>query len=234
MNLRPCRGPAVDQPWDGGNPLAETGLEDCSKKTMGTGDILLTHAELGSKSQKEPARAQMTDRELLLTYVQSGDGDSLGVFMTRYQESLTRFAARFLGDPEAAQDVVQETFLQVARHPRRLLDVASCHNWLLRVVRNLGVSHIRRTVRFRRHNGDQASREMAAVEEEDLRERVQAEIGRLPHRQREVLLLKVQEERTYREIAGITGLSITNVGYILHHAMKDLSRRMNSAHEARP
>ena len=212
---------------------------------MATSDILLTHAELGSKSQKEPARAQMTDRELLLTYVQSGDGDSLGVFMTRYQESLTRFAARFLGDPEAAQDVVQETFLQVARHPRRLLDVESCHNWLLRVVRNLGVSHIRRAVRFRRHNGVFARRleaegttrvgpELAAVDAADLRERVQAEIGRLPHKQREVLLLKVQEERTYREIAEITGLSVTNVGYILHHAMKDLSRRMICAHEARP
>ena len=59
--------------------------------------------------------------------------------------------AETLGDSEAAQDVVQETFIQVARFPRRLLEIESCHNWLLRVVRNLGVSRIRRDSRARRH-----------------------------------------------------------------------------------
>ena len=190
----------------------------------------------------------MTDRELLLAYVQSRDGDSLGVFMTRYQDSLTRFAARLLGDSEAAQDVVQETFLQVARHPGRLLDVENCHNWLLRVARNLGISHLRRKIRYRKHTeafarrfeaegaerAERSGRELAAVEEEELRSRVHVEIGRLVPRQREVLLLKIQEEKTYREIAEITGHSVTNVGYILHHAMKELSKRLNRAVEASP
>lgn len=187
----------------------------------------------------------MTDRELLLAYADSSDAESLGTFVARYQNSLVRFAARLLRDPEAAQDVVQETFLQVARHPRRLLEVHNCHNWLLRVTRNIGVSRIRKEARLRRHTEafrEHASRQAAGkpssvsgvLEAEELRTRVRAEIDRLNPRYREVVILKVQEEKTYREIAEITGLTVTNVGYLLHQAMKQLAARLNHSGEVAP
>jgi len=185
----------------------------------------------------------MTDRELLRAYTESSDAECLGVFLTRYQSSLVRFARRLLGDPEAAQDVVQEAFLQVARYPRRLLEVDSCHNWLLRVVRNLGVSRIRRDARARKHTeayagtlreagAEEAAEGVSgALEAEEVRCRVRAAIDRLSPRYREVLLLKVEEEKSYRDIAEITGLTVTNVGYLLHRAMKELSVRLNHAKE---
>ena len=191
----------------------------------------------------------MTDRELLLAYAESSDTESLGTFMARYQNSLVRFAGKLLRDPEIAQDVVQDTFLQVARHPRRLLDVNNCHNWLLRVTRNIGVSRIRKETRLRKHTevfrahatrraagkapgafGDASS----ALEADELRTHVRSEIDRLNPRYREVLLLKVQEEKSYKEIAEITGLTVTNVGYLLHTAMKQLSSRLNHTREALP
>ncbi len=184
----------------------------------------------------------MTDRELLRAYAESSDGDALGVFVTRYQGTLLRFVSKLLGDREAAQDVVQDTFLQVARHPKRLLDIENHHNWLLRVARNLGISHLRRRSRARKHTEAFASRVAAeaqareeeksrALEEEETRSLVRSEINRLSERHREVLLLKVQEEKSYREIAEITGLSVTNVGYLLHQAVKELSRRLNRNRE---
>ena len=72
----------------------------------------------------------MTDQDLLHAYVDLRDVDSLGTFLGRYQESLVRFVANYLQDDTVAQDIVQETFLRVARHPKRLFDVTSCHNWL--------------------------------------------------------------------------------------------------------
>lgn len=187
----------------------------------------------------------MTDQELLRAYVDSSDAESLGTFLERYQNSLVRFADRLLGDSEAAQDVVQETFLQVARHPRRLIGVQSCHNWLLRVARNIGISRIRRDVRARKHAEvfreraeararEKAQRDASALEAEELQGKVRAEINKLNPRYREVLLLKVQEEKSYREIAEITGLTVTNVGYLLHRAMKELSVRLNHAKEVLP
>jgi RNA polymerase sigma-70 factor (ECF subfamily) len=179
----------------------------------------------------------MTDQELLRAYIDGRDVDSLGAFLTRYQDSLLCFVAKLLGDHEAAQDVVQETFLVVARHPRRLLDVESCHNWLLRVARNLGIDHLRRLARHRRHAAAAAEQaaaeararqdeEAAAIERDETCVRVRAAIERLKPRHRELLLLKVQEGKTYREISEITGLSVTNVGYLLHQAMKTLAARL--------
>jgi RNA polymerase sigma-70 factor (ECF subfamily) len=185
--------------------------------------------------------SERTDQDLLRAYAESRDGESLGVFFGRYQDSLIRFMTKLLQDREAAQDIVQETFLRVAREPRRLFDVTNCHNWLLTVARNLGISHLRHRIRVRKHHevlrvrlaANVAAGEEAkpAIEEEEVRQKVRAEIGRLSGRHREVLLLKVQEDKSYREIAEITGLSITNVGYILHQAMKDLSRKLNHSRE---
>jgi RNA polymerase sigma factor (sigma-70 family) len=120
--------------------------------------------------------------------------------------------------------------------------VESCHNWLLRVVRNLGVSRIRRETRQRRHAEvfqeanqsralDRQEAEAHSAETDELRSKVRSEVDRLKPRYREVLLLKVQEGKSYKEIAEITGLSVTNVGYILHMALKELGTRLEPARE---
>lgn len=182
----------------------------------------------------------MTDQDLLRAYVDSQDVDSLGAFVSRYQDSLVRFVAGFLQDEGAAQDIVQETFIRVARRPRKLLGVRNPHNWLLRVARNLSVDHLRSAIRHRKH-ARQYARErsdvvdevvVAEAEREEIRSRVRREIQRLSPRLRELMLLKVQEGKTYREIAEITGLSVTNVGYLLHRAMKVLSGRLRDLGEA--
>jgi RNA polymerase sigma-70 factor (ECF subfamily) len=189
----------------------------------------------------------MNDRELLRAWADSGDVDSLGVFLGRYQTSLLRFVRHYLRDDDAAQDIVQETFLRVARSPQRLLDVTSCHNWLLRVARNLSVDHLRSSIRERRHaeastpcraaeasqnEHSQPAEFLLARREREIR--VRSEIDRLPSRLRELVLLKMQESKSYREIAEITGLSVTNVGYLLHQAMKTLSHRLRDLREDLP
>jgi len=189
----------------------------------------------------ETLKEEMTDRQLLQAYVWKGDTESLGAFLGRYEESLVRFAARLLGDSDLAQDVVQETFLRVVRNPKRLLKAESFHNWLLRVTRNVGVDRIRRDARFRKHAPAiveeaaarakaKAERAAGALEREELKTEVRAAIDRLNPRYREILLLKVGEEKTYREIAAITGLTVTHVGFLLHRAMKELSRRLARSH----
>jgi len=183
----------------------------------------------------------MTDQDLLQAYVDSSDVDSLGTFLGRYQESLVRFVSGFLQDDSAAQDIVQETFLRVAKQPKRLLDVASCHNWLLSVARNLSVDHLRKKIRRRKHTSayqeevahvqEAAEAADAEVSRVEVRDRVRREIDRLKPRLRELMLLKVQEGKSYREIAEITGLSVTNVGYLIHQAMGTLKFRLKDLRE---
>ena len=188
-----------------------------------------------------PAR-EMTDQDLLRAYVHSQDVDSLGVFLGRYEGPLMRFVANFLRDESAAQDIVQETFLRVAKKPSKLLDVSSCHNWLLKIARNLSIDHLRRLARNRKHSRAleyEAARSAAAavpaidrLEKSERIVRVRSEIDRLRPRLRMVMLLKVQEGKSYREIAEITGLTTTNVGYLIHQAMKTLKTRLEDLREA--
>ena len=188
-----------------------------------------------------PAR-EMTDQDLLRAYVHSQDVDSLGVFLGRYEGPLMRFVANFLRDESAAQDLVQETFLRVAKKPSKLLDVSSCHNWLLKIARNLSIDHLRRLARSRKHSRAleyEAARSAAAavpaidrLEKSERMARVRSEIDRLRPRLRMVMLLKVQEGKSYREIAEITGLTTTNVGYLIHQAMKTLKTRLEDLREA--
>ena len=56
-------------------------------------------------------------------------------------------------------------------------------------------------------------------------------IGRLPHNQQEVIRLKFQNGFSYQEISRITSLSVTNVGFILHTAIKALRREMTAQPE---
>ena len=185
---------------------------------------------------------EMTDQDLLRAYVHSQDVDSLGVFLGRYEGPLMRFVANFLRDESAAQDIVQETFLRVAKKPSKLLDVNSCHNWLLKIARNLSIDHLRRLARSRKHSRAleyEATRSAAAavpaidrLEKSERMARVRSEIDRLRPRLRMVMLLKVQEGKSYREIAEITGLTTTNVGYLIHQAMKTLKTRLEDLREA--
>ncbi len=178
----------------------------------------------------------MTDQELLSAYVDSRDVESLSEFVTRYQDGLLRFASRMLSDDFTAQDVVQETFLRVARQPKRLLGVDSCHNWLIRVARNICIDHIRKAIRGRKAMQEVADQTamvgvaapLPEVEREEVRQMVREAIDQLRPRYRELVLLKVQEDKSYKEIAEITGLTVTNVGYLLHHAMKALAKKLQA------
>ncbi len=186
-------------------------------------------------------KKELTDRSLIEAYVDSGDTECLGVLLQRYETSLVRFVTNFLGDSDTAQDIVQETFLRVAKRPRKLIGVRSCHNWLLRVARNLSIDHFRRLARQRKHSRtliEQAGGESAEVESADQklgrserRDRVRTEINNLRPRLKEIMLLKIQEAKTYREIAEITGLTVTNVGYLVHQSMQTLKLKLKDLRE---
>jgi RNA polymerase sigma factor (sigma-70 family) len=180
----------------------------------------------------------MNDRQLLEAYVAQRDVQAFGAFVVRHEASLLSFAAAFLRDETTAQDVVQETFLRAARNPQRVLkyaeQVSGGRNWLLKVVRDLSVDNLRRRATERRVKAEvEATAEHfapaadAALNRKEDAARVHAAIQRLDPRLRELLLLKVQERRSYKEIAQITGLTVTNVGFLLHRAMKALSGELS-------
>ncbi|MEZ4301253.1 MAG: sigma-70 family RNA polymerase sigma factor [Polyangiaceae bacterium] len=84
--------------------------------------------------------------------------------------------------------------------------------------------------------GEMASTEPTAAEALERRDegsRVTRMMEELPERHREVVALRFAGGLSYKEIAGVTGLTETNVGFILHTALKTLKKRLASAEGGR-
>lgn len=146
--------------------------------------------------------------EALLTGFATGDPDAAAGFVRRYQRRVYGLALTILGDPGAAEDVAQETFVRAWRHagtfdPRR----APLSSWLLTIARNLALSRAR-LKRAPPVDPDvltmQLADETSGVEEAGRiadREQLRELLLGLPERQRRALVLAIYFGCTASEIA---------------------------------
>jgi RNA polymerase sigma factor (sigma-70 family) len=144
------------------------------------------------------------------------------------QGPLTRYAARLLGDPDRARDVVQDTFVKLMAQPR---DAINGHavEWLFTVCRHRALDVLRKDGRMRRFEDGQVERVTAndprpgrSLEQAETHATILRMIDRLPPNQQEVVRLKFQNGFSYKEISRITTLSVSNVGFLIHTAVARL------------
>ena len=155
--------------------------------------------------------------------------------LDEYEGALLRYAGRILGDVDRARDVVQETFLRLLKSKRGEQD-DHLAQWLFTVCRNRALDVCRKERRMMQlsEHWEQAqpSREPTPAAVADRREQVgqvTEALRRLPPRQQEVLRLKFQNGFSYKQIAGITGLSVSNVGFLIHTGIQRLRRQFRSS-----
>ncbi|HET6884363.1 MAG TPA: sigma-70 family RNA polymerase sigma factor [Pirellulales bacterium] len=161
----------------------------------------------------------------------AGASEWLRSVVEGYEGPLVRYAARITGDVERARDVVQDTFLRLCEQDRHELD-GRLAEWLYTVCRRRALDVQRKEHRMRatlpeeldRCSGDAPPQD--ALERDETNAEVLALLGRLPENQQEVVRLKFQAGLSYREIAGVTGLSVSNVGYLLHVALKAVRKEL--------
>lgn len=175
----------------------------------------------------------MNERDALARFV-GGDAAAFDELVERHERPLMRFATHLLGCPESAQDVVQECFLRLLRQLPRHRPELPLSSWLFRVCRNLCRDHQRKESRMEERHSRVAIPEItppepALFEHEEAADQVRRLLGELPPDEREVLLLKVHEGRSYREIAAVTGLTLHAVGKHMHRGLAHLSSRLRAA-----
>ncbi len=66
----------------------------------------------------------------------------------------------------------------------------------------------------------------AAAERKEDTQRIAAQLNALPPNQQEVVRLKFQHSLSYKEIAAVTGLSVSNVGFLIHTGLKTLREKL--------
>lgn len=158
--------------------------------------------------------------------------------VAEYQARLLRYAARILCDVNAAQDIVQSVFIRLFRKwDDDLKPSARLSSWLYRVTHNCAVDYLRKESRHRNLHSMFAeehddivlpNRGKAFRISEDAEKAVKA-LHTLSLREQQLVILKIYEEKSYKEISEITELSASNVGYILHHAMRKMAKELRKA-----
>ncbi len=163
-------------------------------------------------------------------------GSFVATTVRAHQAPLLRYATRLLGDAETARDVVQDTFVKLMQQPVGAVD-GHVAEWLYRVCRNRAVDVLRKEGRMRlfaegeleqvRTADLRPGRALEAAETQDALLRL---IDTLPPNQQEVIRLKFQSGFSYKEISRITELSVNNVGFLIHTAVKRLRAEFAAQH----
>jgi RNA polymerase sigma-70 factor (ECF subfamily) len=151
--------------------------------------------------------------------------------MERHEAELLRYALSLVGDLPSAEDLVQDAFFKLCKQEPESLR-GRLVPWLFTVVRNQALDRHRRESRWPRAAEAEASQvagssptpSASAQARDDVRN-LMSLLTALPPNQREVVRLKFQNQLSYREISHLTRLSETNVGFLLHTALKTLRQR---------
>jgi RNA polymerase sigma factor (sigma-70 family) len=143
--------------------------------------------------------------------------------------SLVRLARLFVDDRNAAEDLVQEAFIRLARSATRIEDRTRAAAYLRSIVLNLARDHNRRGLVSLRHQLPFDDRR-ASVEDEialrdDQRDVIEALRG-LPHRQRDCLVLRYYHELGIDDIATTLAISPNSVKTHLQRGLAALERRL--------
>jgi RNA polymerase sigma-70 factor, ECF subfamily len=188
-----------------------------------------------------------SDESLVEDYL-DGDVASFRTLVDRHHDELIRFLRRLMGNAAAAEDVFQETFLQVHQSLETFDTSRRFKPWLFTVAANKGRDALRRANRRRavslsaevRGDSDTSFVDLMAIDipgpdsrldAEELSAMVQRAIDQLPPRQREILLLAYFQKMSYAQISDLFDIPLGTVKSRLHAAVASFARHWQSQME---
>ncbi|HEV7298602.1 MAG TPA: sigma-70 family RNA polymerase sigma factor [Tepidisphaeraceae bacterium] len=194
-------------------------------------------------------RQEQPDEQLLAEY-REGNKASFALLVGRYQRELFHFLVRFLGDRAAAEDVFQESFLQVHQSAEQFDPQRRFRPWLFTIAANKARDLLRSNARrptsplqasIGRGDDDsgefldlmQATGELPSepMEREELQQLVQKTVMQMPEHLREILLLSYFHQFPYKQIGEILDVPLGTVKSRLHAAVAHFADRYRAATE---
>lgn len=163
--------------------------------------------------------------------IRGGDHEAFGLLYERYATRLYSYLIRHLGDRAAAEDLLQEVFLEVLESRSFELRPGRFGGWLFTVAKNRVLGRARdgqrRTERLGALSAETAQAPAPSAEHRD----VLRALARLSPPQQDVLLLKAVGGFSYREIAEIQSVPEGTAKSRLHLAIKALRELLGARGE---
>jgi RNA polymerase sigma-70 factor (ECF subfamily) len=187
--------------------------------------------------------------EDLLTRFRRGQREAFGALVRRYERELYGYLRRYLGDGNLADDVFQNTFLQLYTKCGQYEPGRPVRPWLYTIATHQAIDALRRNGRHPILSLDQQREELVngdiqslvsmletrgpgpleATLSEERRQVVRASVDNLPEFLRQVVILAYYQGLKYREIADIVGIPVGTVKSRLHAALVKLQEAWTTA-----
>ncbi len=192
----------------------------------------------------EPAASltACSDEDLMVRFCR-GQAEAFGLLVRRYERELYGYLRRYLGDDALAEDVFQNTFLQVFTKAGQYEAGRPVRPWLYTIATHQAIDALRRNGRHQalslaQHREEAVGGELHSLIEslesqhpgpldaaqgQERRQRIRASVDRLPDFLRQVLLLAYYQGLKYREIADVLGIPVGTVKsrtYLALHSLR--------------
>ena len=182
--------------------------------------------------------AEDMDDEALINAFKAGDASALEMLFRRYRRPVFGWLLQATGDRADAEDLYQEVWLRIVRSASGYT-AGGFRSWLWRIVRNGLIDHARKRQPrltldepLSDEEGSEAQVDALAdpsfvsalekMEEEERRVQLRAAIASLSMPLREVVLLRIEGELSFQEIADLLGLKLGTVLARMHHAVRKI------------
>ena len=208
----------------------------------------IEHMHLSAPDSNSPK--DWTDEELLLEYRSTGDRTTFNELVYRYEGELYGYLRHYLGNAEMAEDVFQQTFLQIHLKCEKFEPGRKVRPWLYTVATNQAIDFQRRNRRHRmvsldRRVGSERENEAGSLvelfngsesdplekaEATEQQEQVRQAVSNLAEPIRQVVVLVYFQGLKYREAAEVLDIPVGTVKSRLHAAIGKLSEALTHTH----
>jgi RNA polymerase sigma-70 factor (ECF subfamily) len=177
--------------------------------------------------------SNISDTDLVLQ-LQQGDLEALGVLYDRHRMTVYRTTLAITGDPEAANDLLQDVFLRLHRYASHIDTSRPLEPWLYRMSTNLAYTWIKRNRRWMRYfedffdwlAGSNHHDPHDHIEREDEWQQLRQALQDLPVQQRVVVVLYYLNDLSLQEISEIVEVPVGTVKSRLHYGRIALRKSM--------
>ncbi|GLB49698.1 RNA polymerase sigma factor [Neptunitalea lumnitzerae] len=181
-------------------------------------------------------RLQQLDSELVKEYIR-GDEMALEVLIERHSQRIFSFIFSKVMDKDVADDIFQDTFIKVINTLKKgkYNEEGKFLPWVMRIAHNLVIDYFRRNKRMPKFEGNDDFNIFSVISDSSLnaenqiiKDQVESDvrnlIDELPLDQREVLLMRIYKNMSFKEISETTGVSINTALGRMRYALINLRK----------
>ena len=178
----------------------------------------------------------ITDATLVSNYIK-GDESALEILITRHKQKIYSFIYSKVYDRDVAEDIFQDTFIKVIRTLKRgaYNEEGKFLPWVMRISHNLVIDFFRKNNRMPKFDNageisifsvlsDTSLNAEKAIIKEQVENDVRRLVDELPEDQKEVLLMRIYKDMSFKEISERTGVSINTALGRMRYALINLRK----------